>query len=236
MIPKTAAKLSSTHRLIPSRYSPDETVLADLADTQAEIHDLIELDGATNARILGESALLPGIGVYELIFGVPYANIVNASFTHASPLGGRFNSSTRGAWYAATAIETSLSEVAYHRRHELQEIQWPEDEVSTYDDYQADFASEFHDLRSGKPSFKKYLKAEPIPQCYAESQQLAHTLLTQGSGGVIFPSVRHKNGTCLACFRPALVYNVVRGKRYELRINAGKPFSRAHRTVSTHRP
>lgn len=235
MISKTVVKLSSTHRLIPARYSPDETVLADLADQPDEINELIELDGATNARILGESAFLPGIGIHELIFGVPYANIVNASFTHASPLGGRFNDSTRGAWYAAMAIETSLLEVGFHRRHELEEIQWPEDEVSTYDDYQADFASEFHDLRGGKPAFRKYLKAAPVPQCYAESQQLAHQLLTQGSGGVLYPSVRHVAGTCIACFRPALVYNVIRGERYEFRINAGKALDPSQaRTVRIH--
>ena len=36
-------------------------------------------------------------------------------------------------------------------------------------------------------------------------------LLNQGSAGVIYPSVRHRGGTCLACFRPALVVNVRRG-------------------------
>jgi hypothetical protein len=35
--------------------------------------------------------------------------------------------------------------------------------------------------------------------------------LHQGSAGVIYPSVRHRGGTCLACFRPALVVNVRRG-------------------------
>jgi len=32
--------------------------------------------------------------------------------------------------------------------------------------------------------------------------------LNLGSAGLIYPSVRHRGGTCLACFRPALVVNV----------------------------
>jgi hypothetical protein len=28
---------------------------------------------------------------------------------------------------------------------------------------------------------------------------------------LIYPSVRHRGGTCLACFRPALVLNVRKG-------------------------
>jgi hypothetical protein len=43
---------------------------------------------------------------------------------------------------------------------------------------------------------------------YKVSQRLARELLESGSGGVVYPSVRHKGGTCIACFRPALVNNV----------------------------
>ena len=49
------------------------------------------------------------------------------------------------------------------------------------------------------------------PASYVDSQQLARELLNQGSAGVIYPSVRHRGGTCLACFRPALVINVRKG-------------------------
>jgi hypothetical protein len=43
-----------------------------------------------------------------------------------------------------------------------------------------------------------------------------------GSLGVVYPSVRHQGGTCLACFRPALVTNVRRGKAYRFTWT-GKP-------------
>jgi hypothetical protein len=39
-------------------------------------------------------------------------------------------------------------------------------------------------------------------------------LLEAGSLGVVYPSVRRKRGTCVACFRPALVMNVRKGSTY----------------------
>jgi hypothetical protein len=35
--------------------------------------------------------------------------------------------------------------------------------------------------------------------------------LTTGSAGIVYPSVPHKDGVCIACFRPPLVLNVLEG-------------------------
>src|SRR5580692_9588232 len=98
--PVTEVRLRDTHRLIPSKYSESGTVLSRLTESANDLDDLLELDSATNYRLLGEEGLLPGISVHELVYGVDYAHIVNAAFTHASPDGGRFNGPERGAWYA----------------------------------------------------------------------------------------------------------------------------------------
>ena len=79
------------------------------------LNDLIELEGATNDRLLGESGRLPGISSLELVSGFRLAHIVNASFTHANPRGGRFHSPGRGVWYAGFEIATAQAEVAFHR-------------------------------------------------------------------------------------------------------------------------
>ena len=52
------------------------------------------------------------------------------------------------------------------------------------------------------------------PESYIASQELAEQLLEAGSLGVVYRSVRRTGGTCLACFRPALVGNVRKDKRY----------------------
>ena len=231
-LPVTDLSLRDTHRLIPSRFSQAGTVLSRLAASPDTLGSLMELDDATNDRFLGEEGLLSGIGIHELVYGVRYAHIVNAAFTHASPSGGRFNSSTRGCWYAAVDRPTALAEVAFHRTRQLEEISWAVPEISTVDDYLADITSPLHDLRTpsrgastaASPAFAPFLEPDPVPACYAAGQALAASLLRERSNGIVYPSVRRSGGTCVACFRPPLVYNVRRAARLELTVTANRSF------------
>lgn len=220
--------LTDTHRLIPSKYSPTRTVLSELAEEGEDefVRDLVAIDAATNTRLKADEGLLPGIGVHELVYGVSYSTVVNAAFTHAAPYGGRFNTSERGAWYAGVEKETPLAEVAFHKLRQLEEVCWSDEEVSTYDDYLADFRAEFESLLSENPQvFADFLRPGPIPDCYSKPQRLASELIEQGSNGIIYPSVRRSGGTCVVCFRPALVYHVRRGARREFRLKAGRRFT-----------
>jgi len=208
MLPRVSEiSRDDAHRLIPSRYSDrDGSVLRRLSDDPDDLNALFELEGATNDRLLGEAGLLPGISVRELVFGISYSHIVNAAFTHSNPMGNRFNGPERGAWYSAFSRETSELEVAYHKTKELQEINWQESETFTYVDFLADFRGMFHDIRNDT-RFGNCLDANS----YSASQHLASELLEAGSPGIVYPSVRHKAGICIVCFRPALVNNVRKG-------------------------
>ena len=219
MTPKISSlRQDDTHRLIPSRHS-DESVLNRLAEDEKQLEELFELDGATNDRLLGEANMLPGIGVHELLFGVAYAHIVNAAFTHAHPAGSRFNSPDRGAWYAAFELETAEAEITFHKTKELTEIHWQESETFTFHDYLADFRADFHDIR-GDEQYSDCLD----PDSYRDSQTFATELLASGSAGIIYPSIRNSDGTCLVCFRPALVTNVRRERTVTLAFhNPGQP-------------
>ena len=208
--PVTLVRQFDTHRLIPSRHLPrDESVLTAIAEDADHLQAIIELDAATNDRLLAEHGMLPGIGPEELVFGVPHAAVINAAFCHPNPLGSRFSGPDRGAWYAAFDLETSQTEVGFHKSVQLAEIDRFEDSV-TYDDYLADFSAGFHDLRRARGAFRACLD----PESYLASQTLAEQLLESGSLGVVYPSVRHAGGTCVGCFRPALVMNVRRGRTY----------------------
>ncbi|MGH9401458.1 MAG: RES family NAD+ phosphorylase [Terriglobia bacterium] len=198
----TALRQDDTHRLIPARYG-DESVLGRLAEDDRDLQELFELEGATNDRLLGEANLLPGISVHELLFGVSYAHIVNAAFTHAHPTGSRFNGPERGAWYAAFELKTARAESAFHKAQELAEIGWRKPETFLLQDYLADFRAEFHDIRDDA-AYAACLDIES----YVASQRLARELLALGSAGIVYPSVRRPEGDCIACFRPALITNV----------------------------
>jgi RES domain-containing protein len=211
MTPRVSAiRRDGTHRLIPSRHG-DQSVLERLTDRAGDLPNLFELEGATNDRLLGEAGALPGIGVHELLYGIGFAHIANAAFCHAHPAGSRFNLPDRGAWYAAFELDTARAEVTFHKRRELEEIGWTEEETFTFDDYLADFRADFHDLR-GNRAFAACVD----PASYAASQRLAASLLASGSAGVVYPSARRAKGTCLACFRPALVTNVRAGQSVKI--------------------
>jgi RES domain-containing protein len=208
--PVSLLRRYDTHRLIPSKYS-DDSVLTRIADDDAHLAEIFDLDNATNDRLLAENDRSPGISVHELVFGVPHYRIVNAAFSHPHPLGGRFNSPERGAWYSAFELKTAQAEVAFHKTVHLAEIGRFHDEV-TFDDYLSDFSAEFHDLRQ-QEAFRDCLD----PDSYVQSQALAERLQAAGSLGIVYPSVRRPGGTCLACFRPALVGNVRKKATYSFR-------------------
>ncbi|MGE0040319.1 MAG: RES family NAD+ phosphorylase [Vicinamibacterales bacterium] len=207
--PESLVRQFDTHRLVPSRHlKGGDSVLVAIADDDEHLQAIFELDAATNDRVLAERGRAPGIGVDELVFGVPHHAVINAAFCHPHPLGARFNGPDRGAWYAGFAVETAQAEVAFHKTVQLAEVGRLEDSV-TYDDYLADFSASFHDLRRA-PAFRACL----APDTYVHAQALAERLLDAGALGIVYPSVRHAGGTAVACFRPALVGNVRRGKTW----------------------
>ena len=209
---------TGTHRFIPAKYSKG-IILETLSLPPGVLADLNEIDVATNGRRAAEQGGNTAISPSELLFGVPYAPIVNAAFCHPGPYGGRFNSPQRGAWYAGTEMETSLAEVAFHKRRFLKEARLTDRYTFDYVDFLADFCSEFHYLDTAESN--TCLQPDPVPQCYQASQALAHRLLYAGSNGIIYPSVRRPAGTCIACFRPALVFHPRQDREYRIALQAG---------------
>ncbi|MCQ8240930.1 RES family NAD+ phosphorylase [Rhizosaccharibacter radicis] len=205
----------NTVRLIPSgRLKPP--VLAPLAPTKQAMEDLAALEGLTNGRLMAAEDGLPELNPRELAFGRPNDSFVNAAFTHVRAGGNRFNDEKRGAWYCGFDAETSLGEVAFHLTRELEAIDRFEN-VSDYAELVADFIGPFHDLRGAGPWASACLAADTA-LAYPAGQRLARRLREDAlSNGLIYPSVRWPEGTCLVAFRPALVQNLRQGGLWRLR-------------------
>jgi hypothetical protein len=185
--------------LIPSIYPP--VGLFDDVAAPDDLAAIFELEGWTNDRVSGELGLLKNIPKHEWVTGISNATVIMAAYCHPHPSGGRFNDATRGAWYSAFDLNTALQETIYHRTQELHEI-GVFDAVVQMREYLSDFDCDFHDVRS------RDFDDCHNPNSYRASQRLAGELLGAGSNGVIYRSVRHAGGQCLACFRPILVSNV----------------------------
>lgn len=199
----------NTCRLIPSRY-PATGILDRIAGPR-DLPLIFELESWTNDRISGELGVLNHVSREEWVTG-PQATVIMAAFCHPRPDGGRFNGSGRGAWYAARKLETAQVEIAWHRTAELAEVGVFETRVQMRL-YQADFSAPFHDLRG------QTLSADS----YRETQEVAARLLSVGSNGVLYRSVRDTaRDECIACFRPKLVANVRPGPCFEYRWNGSR--------------
>jgi hypothetical protein len=206
--PESTIRWSKACRLVPSRY-PSVGIFDRIAAAE-DLEAVTELEAWTNDRVSTELGILNVVPREEWVVGQPMASVIMAAFCHPRPGGGRFSSPDRGAWYAGRTIETSLTESVYHRTRELAEVGQFDTRVQMRL-FHADFRAAFHDIRANSRRF------DPLyhPQSYAASQQFARGLLEQGSNGVVYRSVRHPGGECVACFRPKLVQKVTVAAHYE---------------------
>jgi hypothetical protein len=195
-------------RLIPSRY-PSVGLFDRLASPE-DFEALVELEAWTNDRLSTQLGLLHAVPREEWAIGQPMASVVMAAFCHPRPGGARFSPSTRGAWYAARSLETALTESIYHRTRELSEVGHFDTRMQMRL-YQADVSATFHDIRTRRAAFAACYS----PDSYVASQSFAAHLLSAGSNGLVYQSVRHQGGECIACFRPRLVSRVRVAAHYE---------------------
>ncbi|PLK22682.1 RES domain-containing protein [Porphyrobacter sp. TH134] len=211
-LPLIREAFGRTVRLVTSARLRD-AALAPLADTPGELDDLAEIEGATSSRQIAEDRGLAGLDAAELVHGVPHARFINASFAYAKPREpGRFNPAERGAWYAALDVATCLAEVGFHLTKALADA-GDFDAVVEYGEMIASMSGVFIDLRTdpGHPAL------DPDPAAgYPAGNALAAWARGEGHNGIIYPSVRHEGGTCIAALWPNVVQSVVQGAMYRL--------------------
>ena len=184
-----------------------------LADTEDELALLAEIESATSGRLIAEERGLGALSADELVHGVPHARFINASFAYAKPREPmRFSPANRGAWYAALRVETCLAEVGYHLSKALADA-GDFNAVVEYIEMLTSMSGVFVDLRPvpGDPSL------DPDPAVgYPAGNEIAANARAEGHNGIIYPSVRHPTGTCIAALWPNVVQSVVQGAMYRL--------------------
>lgn len=203
-LPRTI-RLVTTARLRPP-------VLSALVDDD-ELAALAEIEGATSNRLMAQNRGTADVQAYELVYGVPHAAFINASFAYAKPReANRFNGAERGAWYAALELETSLAEVRHHLTEALAQT-GVYDATVDYAELHASFAGEFVDLRS----HGDHVCLHPDKHVgYPAGNALADAARARGLNGIIYPSVRHAGGTCIAALFPHAVQSVAQGDVYRM--------------------
>ncbi|HEY6661706.1 MAG TPA: RES family NAD+ phosphorylase [Sphingomicrobium sp.] len=211
-LPLVREAFPRTVRLVSSARLRDP-VLAPLADSDDELALLAEIEAATSGRQVAEERGLGALSAAELVHGVPHAKFINASFAYAKPHAPmRFNPADRGAWYAALVVETCLAEVGYHMTNALADA-GDFNAVVEYGEMHASMSGVFVDLRD-RPQHDCLNPDSTIG--YPAGNVVAALARQAGHNGIIYPSVRHRGGTCIAALWPNVVQSVAQGAMYRL--------------------
>lgn len=186
-------------RIIPSRFPPID--LFERVAMPADLDSVHAIESLTNSRVRDENGDMPLVASDDRASG-PGSTWIMAPFTHVYGPGGRFSTREFGAFYAAKTLATAVAETRYHRGQFLRATRQPPMEIGMRV-LHTNLAARLHDVREA---------GEPYPELYRSSdytapQMLATRLRAQGSHGVVYDSVRHGGGQCVAVFRPRVLSN-----------------------------
>ncbi|MBI2797487.1 MAG: RES family NAD+ phosphorylase [Gemmatimonadetes bacterium] len=106
----------------------------------------------------------------------------------------RFSDGSRGAYYAARALETAIAEVAYHDARVLRGAGACVIEKSVIE---ATLDGTLVDIRGGRPAPAGVYHDTD----YIVGQRLGGLVRELGGDGIAYDSVRHAGGACAAVFR-----------------------------------
>jgi hypothetical protein len=196
-VPVSRVVWGETHRLVLSHY-PLVDLFEDVADP-ADWEALARAQARTNPRVLelvGDLTLVP---VERRVSGNG-ASWVMAAFTHVSKdRVSRFGDGTYGVYYAGDALETALAEHT-HRMGRFYA-------ASAMD---AGWLSEVRQLVGSLDARLLDLRGDGFgalldPDDYSASQTFGRTQRGAGADGIVYPSVRHAPGQCIAAFYPDVV-------------------------------
>jgi hypothetical protein len=206
--PVARIALERTVRLVATARLRDPVLLKLVA--RAFLDDLAEIEGATSGRLAAQRQGTENLQPGELVGGPLHAVFINAALAYWRPRDPtRFHGPARGACYASLDVETTKIDVSFHLSRELQRVN-DFNAVVDYTEMFASFAGEFVDLRSLAPR-PECLHPDPAIG-YPAGNALAELVRNDGHNGIIYPSVRHDEGTCLVALWPAVVQSVAQGR------------------------
>jgi hypothetical protein len=212
-IPVAAVEWRGAVRIIRSVYPPID-LFEDIADP-ADWPLLISAEMKTNPRLMetiGNIDLVPA----ERRVGGAGASYLMAPFTHVSPdRPSRFSDGRLGVLYAGDRFEVALLETVYHHERFMAQTSQAAGWTSQFREIVLDVAGRLHDLRGGGGAYADALD----PDGYAAGQALGASLRAAGSGGLVYPSVRHAGGECAGLFYPDLAANPAQGRHLDYHWN-----------------
>lgn len=208
-LPQVRIDWKSAVRIIRSAFPPID-LFEDIADP-ADWPLLISAEQKTNPRLMATIGNLDLIPADRRVGGAG-ASYLMAPFTHISPdRPSRFSDGSWGVLYLADAFETALFETIHHHARFMARTREAPGWTSQFREVVMSVEADLHDVRGDDPRFADVLNRDS----YAASQTLAAQLRAAGSDGIVYPSVRHAEGECVALFYPDCASDPVQGRHLD---------------------
>jgi hypothetical protein len=184
-------------RIVPTRY-PEEKILEKVSEPE-DVDVVSDLEQMTNERLRQERGQVALVAPRDCVSGVG-SQYIMAPFTYRNPEASRFSDGTHGVYYAAHALPTAVEETKHHRAIFMSRTKENPMRLEMRV-LIADLDGELHDIRGLHKKF---------PQVYSRTsdssaQALAGDLVKSSSYGIVYDSVRHLAGQCVAVFRPPVL-------------------------------
>lgn len=182
------------HRLIPSKFPP--VSLFDWADSAEELEQIALLEGLTNDRIVSELGKINIISKEDWVGG-PGSTPVMAAFTHTG-FASRFCDGSYGVYYTASSLETAIKETCFHRERFYKASNEKPCSISMRE-YIGNIKQPLLDI-TNKMDDGLF---NPDPAHYRVSQAFGKKMLEENHWGLLYRSIRHDSGLCMAVFKPS---------------------------------
>jgi len=191
------------YRIIPTQV-PRIDLFERIDLDEDEKRALWALTARVNPRVLTETGDLCLVRPGDMVHG-PHADIVMGAFTHAR-MPTRFSDGRMGIYYCARTQLTAIHETAFHKACHARERSVPAQNFHMRV-WIGEVRKPCYDVRG--PDYD----ALHDPDHYGSSQQFARWLLARDPDayGIVYRSVRHPGGDCLAALRPVTVSLPVQG-------------------------
>lgn len=209
--PTASIKWRPAYRVIPSRF-PAVGLFERVARPE-DFDALYALEALTNDRLRDEVGDISLVPPEERLFG-PGSTCIMAAFTHLNPHGSRFSDGRYGVFYCARSRDTAIAETRYHSARFMAATREAPMRLQMRL-YSVEAQGRVADLRKAAQTEPRIVD----PDDYAYTQSIGRTLRAEGALGLVYPSVRHPGGQCLAAFRTALVKNCLHAAYLEYQWN-----------------
>lgn len=179
----------SSYRFVASHFPPIQ-LFENLLEPN-ELEAAYALEALTNDRLRDEAGDISLVAREDRVTG-PGTTAIMAAFTHIG-IPSRFTAGSYGVYYAGLDKETAMKESVYSRARFLSTTD-ERPQILAMRCYHCRVDAELLDVTG--------LQQVHNPADYSASQALAARARRDNEPGLLYRSVRHEGGKCVALFKP----------------------------------